>query len=583
MSIINLCDTNNKNRFKSGIIGALVGFAVFIFIYGFSPLNPLNEQFVLSGYLEKDIAQHYAGWKLFRNSPWQFPLGVGTHIEYPYGGSVSYTDSIPLFAIFFKFLSPVLPHTFQYFGLFVCICFILQGLFGALLTNLFNDCKVFCGIAAAFFCLSPVMVERAFRHCALTAHFLIIAALYYYFKNKKCSDKSYIPFYIINAFAITIHPYFLPFTFAVMFAFAVEDFFTGKNHIKSVVHIFASIFLTLAVGYSIGAFYNKGGMAVLGYGYFSMNLNAYFNPSSKGFDSWSRILNARPVTGGQMEGFNYLGVAVLFMVATGALITVIRNFKDVISFIKNHFGIIFSALCLTVFAVGDVVTYGGLQIFRFPIPEQIIIKVFNIFRGNGRFGWMLFYLLLAFAIYSVYKYLPGKKAAAVFLLVLFVVQLFDLSSVLIEKHNYFYNFDTENRQNCSVVAQHSFWEETIKQVDGVVEMQSEQGSMFGNGMIDIASLCGEHGKYINSAFAARTSVEDRNNFIEFHKSLVSQNDWHNVLYIVEETKLFDDLISSGNCQSFKVDGQLVVIPAIYSQSEIDNFISLGSFEQIIIK
>ena len=92
MNIIKLIHCDNKNKLISAGVGAAVGLAVFLIIYGFSALDPLNESFVLTGYLEKDIAQHYAGWKLFRNSPWQFPLGVGQNIEYPYGGSVSYTD-----------------------------------------------------------------------------------------------------------------------------------------------------------------------------------------------------------------------------------------------------------------------------------------------------------------------------------------------------------------------------------------------------------------------------------------------------------------------------------------------------------
>ena len=92
-------------------------------------------------------------------------------------------------------LSPVLPHTFQYFGIFVALCFILQGVFGALLVSLFTDCYFYCGLGAAFLSLAPVLVERAFRHCALTAQFLIIAALYYYFKNKK--PAFYTGFYLL--------------------------------------------------------------------------------------------------------------------------------------------------------------------------------------------------------------------------------------------------------------------------------------------------------------------------------------------------------------------------------------------------
>ena len=583
MKIIEKIKTNSYNKYTLALIGAIIGFIVFILIYGFNALNPLNEQFVIHGYLEKDIAQHYAGWQLYRNSPWQFPLGVGSNIEFPYGSSVSYTDSIPLFAILFKIISPILPATFQYFGLFVMLCFILQGAFGALIVSIFSENKIFCSISSLFFVLSPVMIDRAFRHCALSAHFLILASIYYYFKNTRNNDKSYIPFYIINAVAITIHPYFLPFTFAIMFAFALEDFFIYKNKLKSIIHIFLSIATTLLIGYIIGAFYNKGGMSALGYGYFSMNLNSYFNPISVNFDNWSKFLNPRPVIGGQVEGFNYLGISILIITFIGTILTLIKNRKDILNFIKNYFGIIFSAICLLIFAVGNILTYGGLQLFKFPISENIIIKYFNIFRANGRFGWLLFYLFFIFAIYCVQKYANKNNLSIIIISLFIVLQIIDISDVLINKHQYFYENSQNHSQNVELVAKHPFWEETVQKVDGVLEMESEQGYMFGNGLIDIASMCGKYSKYINSTFAARTSVVKRKEFIDYQKSLLSNNQPDNLLYVVEETKLFDNLIQSGICQSFEVDRQLVVIPSIYSEDEINNFINLGNFKQIIIQ
>ncbi len=583
MKIIEKNKINSTNKYTLALFGAIIGFVVFILIYGVNALNPLNEQFVVHGYIEKDIAQHYAGWKLYRNSPWQFPLGVGSNIEFPYGSSVSYTDSIPLFAILFKIISPILPSTFQYFGLFVLLCFMLQGVFGALIVSIFSENKIFCCISSIFFVLSPIMIDRAFRHCALSAHFLILSSIYYYFKNTRNNNKSYIPFYVINALAITIHPYFLPFTFAIMFAFALEDFFIYKNKLKSVIHIFTSIAITLFTGYIIGAFYNNGGISALGYGYFSMNLNSYFNPASVSFDNWSRFLNIRPVTGGQLEGFNYLGISIIIMAFIGAIVTLIKNRKDILNFIKNYFGIIFSTICLVIFAVGNILTYGGLQLFKFPISENIIIRYFNIFRANGRFGWLFFYLIFIFAIYCVYKYTNKDTLSVLIISILAILQIFDISGVLIDKHNYFYDKVASHSQNVELVAKHPFWEETVQKVDGVVEMESEQGYMFGNGLIDIASMCGKHNKYINSTFAARTNVIKRKDFIYYQKSLLSNNQYDNLLYVVEETKLFDNLIKNGTCQSFEVDGQIVVIPSIYSEDEINNFTKFGNFKQIIVE
>ena len=61
----------------------------------------------------------------FRNSGWHFPVGLMDTITYPELYSVVYTDAVPAFAVVFKILSPVFPKTFQYFGIWGLLCFIL--------------------------------------------------------------------------------------------------------------------------------------------------------------------------------------------------------------------------------------------------------------------------------------------------------------------------------------------------------------------------------------------------------------------------------------------------------------------------
>ncbi|MEG0020128.1 MAG: DUF6311 domain-containing protein, partial [Oscillospiraceae bacterium] len=431
MKTISIKNNNSANKNILIALGALIGAATFLLIYGLSPLNPLNDSFVVSGYLEKDVAQHYAGWRLFRTSPWQFPLGVGENMEFPYGGAVSYSDSIPLFAISFKLFRCILPDTFQYFGIFVLLCFVLQGVFAALLISLFSHSYLVCSIAACFFTFSPVMIERAFRHCALTAHFLIIAGLYYYFKNRTgWTVKNVFPFFIINCLAITIHPYFLPFTFAIMFAFCLEIAIKYKKYLLNIMSIFASILSTLLVGFSIGAFHIKGSLGELGYGYFNMNLNSYFNPTSKNIPSWSKIFSQRPLLLGQVEGFNYLGCGIIVLSIVGAVLVVAKHRKLIFSFAAQHFGLLFSAVCLTLFAVGDWVSYGGLKLFRFPLSQFLIDNVLSIFRANGRFGNFLYYLLFLFAIYMLVT-LVNTKGACLILTAFLMLQLYDISGAVL--------------------------------------------------------------------------------------------------------------------------------------------------------
>ena len=80
-------------------LGALLGAAVFLLVYGLAPLDVANDTFCRGGYIEKDIQQHYAGWLFYRSSAPGWPPGVTQAVNAPQGVSVAYTDSIPLLAV----------------------------------------------------------------------------------------------------------------------------------------------------------------------------------------------------------------------------------------------------------------------------------------------------------------------------------------------------------------------------------------------------------------------------------------------------------------------------------------------------
>lgn len=118
---------NTKRRWLAALLGAAAGMVVFFLLYGTSTLHPTYDAWILNGYDEWDIQQHYAGWVLFRNSHWAFPLGLADTIAAPDGTVISFTDSIPWVSIFFKALRGVMPSTFQWFGWYTLFCFAMQG------------------------------------------------------------------------------------------------------------------------------------------------------------------------------------------------------------------------------------------------------------------------------------------------------------------------------------------------------------------------------------------------------------------------------------------------------------------------
>ena len=91
---------------------------------GVNPLIPSNIGWLLN---KLDPAQHFLGWDFYRNSPWTLPVGLNPRFGLDLSSSIVYSDSIPLLAIPFKVFASFLPSPFQYFGLWVLVCFILQA------------------------------------------------------------------------------------------------------------------------------------------------------------------------------------------------------------------------------------------------------------------------------------------------------------------------------------------------------------------------------------------------------------------------------------------------------------------------
>ena len=117
----------------------------------------------------------------------------------------------------------------------------------------------------------------------------------------------------------------------------------------------AGAWLTGAVG---------SGVAVSRYGYgeISMNLNALFNPSSRGGYTWSRLLPQQAQNPSQYDGFNYLGLGVLALVASALLYSIWRTARrpaDTAAWWRRNGPLFAACAFLTLFAVTNNITFGS--------------------------------------------------------------------------------------------------------------------------------------------------------------------------------------------------------------------------------
>src|SRR5262245_2169292 len=227
---------NSKVEQYTPIAGIALGGIVFFMMYGCKILEPTFVEWTLSG---PDPAQHFLGWHFFRSEPWTFPLGTIKSYVYPEGTSLVYTDSIPLLAIPLKLVSAFLPPLFQFKGFWLLLCYLLQGYFAALLVSRILNHSIMNLLATLFFLLSPVLVARSYYHEALSAHWIILAALYLYFQVDSGTNR--IRWVTLLILASMVHFYLLAMSFIILSGYLLRELLQDhKKNLGSVIQFFTT-------------------------------------------------------------------------------------------------------------------------------------------------------------------------------------------------------------------------------------------------------------------------------------------------------------------------------------------------------
>ena len=443
---------SKTGRLTVALIGAAVGIAVFLWLYGTMTLDVTRDGWILNGYDETDILQHYAGWLQFRNSHWSLPPGLCDTLAIPDGTMIAYTDSLPWVSILFKLMRGALPSTFQWFGWYTLFCFAMQGMAGALLCTrgLASGWQraAFALLGGLLFACLPTLWERAFRHVALASQYLILLALYFYLEYRAALAAGRRPrwvfvFVLLPFAAVGIHPYFLPPVMLCTLLAGVELWRIARRPLAGAGLFGAGLLASLAAAWLTGAVGSGVAVSRYGYGEISMNLNAVFNPSSRGGYTWSRLLPQQPQNAGQYDGFNYLGLGILLLVAAAlvhSLVYTCRHPASVKAWWKRNGPLFGVCLFLTLFAVSNNITFGSWTL-RIPI-SQWLTDLCGIFRSSGRMFYLVATCMVLFGVYAVRTAcnVPrrwGKTLAGLLLAACCALQVWDLSAVAAEKRAVF--------------------------------------------------------------------------------------------------------------------------------------------------
>jgi hypothetical protein len=394
-----------------------IGGAAFLYLYGYYPLALSHLGWIYSG---QDSLQHFLGWQFFRSEPWAWPLGTITAYGYPYGVTLTYTDSIPLVALILKLFNPWLQARFQYLGIWTLVCVVLQCLFAVLILREFTPSRLNQALGAALIILSPPLLFRAFYHTSLVSQWLILFAIYLVLLGRRRAVSS-LWWGLVSFLAVTIHPYFLPMVL-ILFLAALAERLERERKILPLIGVFLGVCaVALLAGYLVGLFALGGSdLASTGFGTYSFNLNSLLNPLTT-----SQFLPALPVVNyHQDEGYNYLGLGNILLIGTVLISLLVQGVH--LAALRRNLYLILACLVLLLISVSTTLTFNDKILLNLPLPDSLQ-NLTGMFRSSGRFFWPVFYLIVLGGMAR----LLGKVSFSRFVLAgALIVQILDLQPLI---------------------------------------------------------------------------------------------------------------------------------------------------------
>lgn len=515
---------------------------VFAYFGGFTILDPSH-----TGWFQReDPRQHLLGWEFFRATPlWQFPLGANPGFGEAMSSSVVFSDSLPLFAILFKLLNPVLPQDFQYFGLWIGLCFLLQAGFAlAVLRRL--DVPPWAAVFGALLLLaSPIMLWRLHGHEALVGHWMILAGIYLYLRPRPAAWG-----WIALIFVATgTHAYLLGMVGSVWLADLIQRRPSWRHIAGHTALVLATIGLTAwALGYFIGPGGQTGG-----FGQYRTTLHSWIDADGQ----WSHILPDIRGMDGTYEGFAYLGLGALAVLGVASLLWALGRKRGTPAAPLARDGqdlrpLVWIAAASGLFALSDRIGGFGVVLIDLDILDDWPIT--SIFRSSGRFIWLPTYLLLICAIVSLARHVPARRLTLGLGLAV-LVQLADIHPAAAYFRDHFAAPETTRFDA-------PFWDEALPRYTRLSLWPRQPGSP---DVAEAGFLAARYGLSIDMARLARHDPVAAAAASAEVTRQIAEADWRDdTLYLLQDDRALDHLRRIGAFDGAAlighVDGFAVVAP-----------------------
>lgn len=399
------------------ILAAAVGiiWAVTLFDWTFVTGRNVWWQFP-SGF---DIPAVLVGYFYYVQSPWHLPLFYVSALGTPTGVNVIFTDLVPIVALIGKLIRSLTGTMTNLYGAYLFLCFSLPGVMMTLVLIAVKIRYALAAILAAIFANTmPILLWR-WGHIALEAQFLLIGALALYlfsFQTRTSRGLAAVWIgYLVLVYLTDIYLFAMVGTvwLCVIIQRRLNRLATTREALGTGALTIALVMIVIAIGGQFGA---GAGLPFEHYGFFTMNLLSPFVPQQSGLLPGRGVIDA---TGGQSEGFNYLGLGLLL----ASLLVLPFEVSWFRRSLMCHLALFVAFAALTAFAISHRVFAGHRLLLEVPMPYYVN-RVLGIFQSSGRFFWPIAYAQLAVVIVLAFR--RAQPTIVLCLVAAAIIQLFDI-------------------------------------------------------------------------------------------------------------------------------------------------------------
>ncbi len=412
--------------------------ALLVGVLGVAYLMPLDAILGTGGLWASptgDLAQNLTGHLALQAPGWSSPPLLAPSLFWPHGLSIGMTDSNPLFSLLAKLLAELRGHPANLLGFWFAACWLLQPIAAVYALRGMGSRTWPAALAAAVIAATfPALLYRV-MHINLCGQFLLLTALglsLRMIRRPALAARHWTAPFLVMLVAVLTHPYLFAFAAAVFAAPALHGLLDRRPRAVA-----SALCFLVAAGAPVLAFRLLSGTlggGDRGFGFYSMNLLSPVWPQESGL--FGPNLPILDPTGGEYEGFNYLGGGGLLLIAL-ALVMLARGgawWARFRPWFRRWRGLLIMLVCLTLLALTTNVYAGKHPLLL--LGARPWDQVFGPLQSAGRAFWVVGYALLLGSIACLERHLP-RRVLVPALAVVLLLQWIDTGPLRANAQQYF--------------------------------------------------------------------------------------------------------------------------------------------------